>query len=131
MYLFTSVRSAKLNGPACVDIVEIFFNVLKAQDNVFIWKAAPLSLDGVSESLSVTGAASRVGRNNDISLLGKHSRVPSSAPAILPAALGSTVDEICEGVLLSGREIGRLDDPSVDLSAFSSARVPDLRDLAA
>lgn len=60
----------------------------------------PVVLDGVRESLTESSTACRVGGNHDIALVGPGLGVPSRAPAIGPIALGSTVDEEDQGVLL-------------------------------
>lgn len=60
----------------------------------------PVVLDGVRESLAESSTAGWVGCNHDIALVGPCLGVPSCAPAIGPIALGSTVNEEDQGVLL-------------------------------
>ena len=76
----------------------------------------PVILDSVGEFVAVPGRAGWVWRDDDVALVGEDLGVPAGAPGVVPGALGTTVDEVGEGVFLALVEAFGVDYPGVDLS---------------
>ena len=67
-------------------------DVVPGVDQVVVWPATPLALDGVGEELSKTSGTSWVGCDNDVALVGPDLRVPAVGPAVAPVTLRTTMD---------------------------------------
>lgn len=87
------------------------------------WGGTPVILDSVGEFIAVAGGSGWVGRDDDVALVREDLGVPARAPRVVPGALRTTVDEVCERVFLALVEAFGVDDPGVDLSLPSLAGV--------
>lgn len=100
-------------------------DVVKSLHQINVRRAAPVVVDGVSQSLSVASRSSGVQKNDNKSSAGKDVRIPASAPVIVKGTLGTTVDNEGERVLLGGVKVDGLQKPAVDINILVALE-PDI-----
>src|SRR5690242_11940989 len=89
-------RSASRRHSLGVNVGERF-QVLDTLHQVLKAFAAPVATDLIDKLLPKTGATARIGQGDDIPLRCPYFRTPAIAPAILPRALWSAVNEVSQG----------------------------------
>lgn len=111
----TTVRSTGGDAVLSVNPWHAGVDVVPGVDQVVVWPATPLALDGVGEELSETGGTSWVGGDNDVALVSPDLRVPAVGPAVTPVTLRTTVDVEGERVSYVLLPESRLDNVSLEL----------------
>ena len=74
--------------------------MVKSLHQVDIRRAAPVLVDSIGQLLAISCRSSGVQEDNDKAGAGKDVGVPAGAPVVVESALGSSVDNEGEGVLL-------------------------------
>src|SRR5690606_20950364 len=108
-----AVAGAERAGVAAVEERVLVLRGLPALLQVLQRTVAPVLADRVGKRLAVTGGAVEVDHHHRIALPRIGLRVPAVAPAVAEAALRTSVDQECDGVLLALFVVPRLDHVTV------------------
>ena len=95
-----AITGTECNSTLVVGFRQVFADPLEQVLNIDQRIASPVLVDGVCESLAIARRTRDVGRDDDETLLGEDSRVPSSRPAITPSSLRAAVNEVGYWVFL-------------------------------
>ena len=119
------------NGSLIIRTFQIPSHPLENIHEIKIRIAAPVPETGVRKSLAVASAPGYVRRDHDVTLLGKHRRVPASTPGVFPGCVRAAVDEVGYGVPFRLVEGAGLNDPRMDVLRDGRVRGwdPDAADL--
>lgn len=74
--------------------------MIEAFHQVDIRRATPVLVDSIGQLLAISSRSSGVQEDNNKAGAGKDVGVPAGAPVVVEGALGSSVDNESEGVLL-------------------------------
>lgn len=121
----TTIGGTKSSNTGLIDVRMGLKDVVESLHQVNIRRAAPVLVDSISQLLAITSRSSGVQEDNNKAGASKDVGVPAGAPVVVKGALGSSMDNEGEGVLLRGVESNGLEEESVNVSALIS-REPDI-----